>query len=209
MKSLTRSRAATTAALSLVLSLGMTAGCGGGGDGGGPWDNFVGIWFNEATTTGFTMTCTDANFSQVFPSTNNQFEIFGSLQFEHGELTDLAETSGNCNLLNYNIKGNSATVANPDPYLEAPNDEAGCLVQFAVGDGAGGSLPAFALLTPDASWTVKLLSDKTAGGGDRLQLVGTATADMLIDDGSANGITTGATPCTYGGMDTFFRLTRP
>jgi len=208
MKSLTRSRAATIAALSLVLSVGMSAGCGGDGGGGGPWDKFVGIWFNEATTTGFTMTCTDANFSQVFPAGNNQFEIFGSLQFEHGELTDLAETSGNCNLLNYNIKGDSATVANPDPYLEPPDDEAGCLVQFAVGDGAGGALPAFALITPDASWTAKLLG-KTAGGPDRLQLVGTATADMLIDDGSANGVTTGNTPCTYGGMDTFFRLTRP
>jgi hypothetical protein len=53
-----------------------------------------------------------------------------------------------------------------------------------------------------------LLSDKTAGGGDRLQLVGTAAATILIDDGSATGVI--STPdCSYGGMDTFFRLTRP
>ena len=65
------------------------------------------------------MTCTDPIFSTVFPaSTPTPFLIFASLNFEHGELTDLAETSGNCNLLNYDMMGNSATVPNPDPYLK-------------------------------------------------------------------------------------------
>ena len=208
MKSLNRLRAATVATLSLALA-GMAAGCGGDGDGGGPQDAFIGLWFNEATsTTGFTMMCTDPNFAPVFPSGMNQFEIFGSLSFEHGALTDLAETSGNCNLLNYNISGREAKVADPDPYLEPPDDAAGCVVQFSIADSTGYPLPAFALVTPDPSWTVKLLPEKTAGGGDRLQLVGTAAVDILVDNGTPMGVST-TTPCSYGGMDTFFRLTRP
>jgi hypothetical protein len=210
MKSSNRSRAATVAALSLVVLVGTAAGCGGDGDGGGPQDAFIGRWFNESTTTGFTMTCTDPVFTaSLFPAGPNQFEIFGNLTFEHGELTDLAETSGNCNLLHYDIKGNTATVANPDPYidLDPPDNAAGCVTQFTVAVN-NNPVPAFILLTPDASWTVKLLPEKTSAGADRLQLVGTAAATILIDDGSAMGVV--STPdCSYGGMDTFFRLTRP
>ena len=76
MKNLNRSRAATVATVSLAVLVGMAAGCGGDGDGGGPQDAFIGLWFNEATsTTGFTMMCTDPNFAPVFPSGMNQFEI--------------------------------------------------------------------------------------------------------------------------------------
>lgn len=204
MKSRIRSRAATIAALSLVLSVGMV-GCGGDGDSGGPQDNFIGIWFAEdVTATGFTLTCTDTTFGPVFPA-GSQFQIFGSLQFEHGELTDLAETSGNCNLLNYDISGNSATVASPDPYI---SDTAGCVNQFALFDANGYPIPTFAVLTPDASWSVKLLSDKTEGGGDRLQLTGTGSVHLLVDDGTPTGIVSNP-DCSYSGMDTFFRLTRP
>jgi hypothetical protein len=210
MKTLDRSRAATVAALSLVLSVGMTVGCGGD-SGGGPQDKFIGLWFNEAVdTTGFTMSCTDARLTSVFPATGAQFEIFGSLLFEHGELTDLAETSGNCNLLSYNIKGDTATVVDPDPYvdLDPPDNAAGCVVQFGIPTTSGSVLSAAALIAPTASWSAKLLSEKTAGGGDRLELSGTATATVFVDDGSAAGIL--STPdCSYGGSDTFFRLTRP
>src|SRR5262245_16084521 len=138
MKSLIRSRAATIAALSLVLSVGMAAGCGGDGDSGGPWDNYVGIWLAEEAgpATGITLTCTDANFGTVFP-TGSKFRVFGSMQFEHGALTDLAETSGNCNLLNYKISGSTATVVSPDPYLAGTTDPtAGCLHQFPLFDTA-------------------------------------------------------------------------
>src|SRR3954463_8283085 len=131
MKSLTRSRAATVSALALVLSVGMAAGCGGDESSGGPEDAFVGYWFAESTTTGFTMTCTDADFTPLFPPGMNQFPIFGALKFEHGELTDLAETSGSCNLLNYDIKGDTASVVNPDPYVTGTNNTASCIFSFA------------------------------------------------------------------------------
>jgi hypothetical protein len=203
MQSQTRSHAVAVAALALGLSGGVAAGCGGSS--GRPADNFIGHWLNEATTTGFTMTCSDPVFAPLFPAGMNDFPIFSTLTFEHGELTDLAETSGSCNLFNYNIKGNTATVANPDPYL---NDTPGCLFHFLVADQNGYPLDAFVVLTPDASWMAKLLPDKTEKGADRLQLIGTASADILVDDGSTQGVQT-ATPCTYGGMDTFFRLTRP
>jgi hypothetical protein len=208
MKSLTRSRAATLSALSLVLSVGMAAGCGGDDSSGGPEDAFVGYWFGETTTTGFTMTCTDPNFTPLFPAGNNQFPIFGTLKFEHGELTDLAETSGSCNLLNYDIKGDTATIASPDPYLTGTDTAASCIYRFTVADNAGYPLSAAVLLTPNVTWAAKRLSDKTANGADRLQLAGTATAKIAVDDGTGNAIV--STPdCTYGGMDTFFRLTRP
>jgi hypothetical protein len=210
MKTLTRSRAATVAALSLSLSV-VAVGCGGDGGGGGPQDKFIGLWFNEAVdTTGFTLACTDSRLTSVFPTAGALFEIWGSLQFEHGELTDLVDTSGNCNLLSYDIKGDTATIVNPDPYLDAdpPDNAAGCVVQFGVPTTAGSVLSAAALIAPSASWAVKLLPDKTAGGGDRLELSGTASATVFIDDGSTDGIL--STPaCTYGGSDTFFRLSRP
>ena len=211
MKSRIRSRAATIAALSLVLSVGMAAGCGGDGDSnGGPWDNYTGLWFPEdpSAMTGFTLSCTDVNFGMVFmPGT--KFRMFGSLQFEHGELTDLAETSGSCNLLNYDINGTTATVVNPDPYLAGEDDPtAACIRQFNLFDSMGYAIPTFAVLTPDATWSVKLLSDKTQGGGDRLQLTGSGSVFLFIDDGTPTGIVSDP-ECTYTGMDTFLRLTRP
>ena len=111
MQGQTRSSAVAVAALAMVLSAGLAAACGGDG-GGGPEDQFIGRWFYEppdATvpgSTGFTMTCTDPIFSAVFPaSTPTPFLIFRSLNFEHGELTVLVDTSGNCNILNYNVWG--------------------------------------------------------------------------------------------------------
>jgi hypothetical protein len=208
MKSLTRSRAATITALSLVLSVGIAAGCGG--DSGSPADAFVGYWFSESATTGFTVTCTDSAFGPVFSTGNNQLQIFGVLKFEHGEVTDLAETSGNCNLLNYDIKGDTATVVTPDPYVTPAGTAASCLTGLPLFDNAGNPIPADIRLTPDASWTVKRLPDKTAGGADRIQLAGTASARLRADDGTGTGNAVVSNPeCTYGGMDTFFRLTRP
>ncbi len=208
MKSLTRSRAATISALSLVLSVGMAAGCGGDGDAVGPEDAFVGYWFAESPTTGFTLTCTDTIFSQVFMA--EQFRVFDALKFEHGALTDLAETSGSCNLLNYDIAGDSATVVNPDPYDTGTDPVAGCVTGLPLSDTAGKAIPADIRLRPGASWTIKRLPEKTAAGGDRLQLAGTASARLRADDGTGTGNIVVSNPeCTYGGMDTFFRLTRP
>jgi hypothetical protein len=208
MKSLTRSRAATMSALALVLSAGAAAGCGGD-DSGGPADAFVGYWFAESATTGFTVTCTDAVFGPVYSPGNNQLQVFGLLKFEHGELTDLAETSGNCNLLNYDIKGDTATIVSPDPYAPTAT-AASCLAALPLFDNQGNQIPADIRLTPDASWAVKRLPDKTAAGADRIQLAGTASARLRADDGTGTGNAVVSNPeCTYGGMDTFFRLTRP
>jgi hypothetical protein len=215
MQGQTRSGAVAMTALAVVLSAGLAAACGGDG-GGGPEDQFIGRWFYEppdATvpgSTGFTMTCTDPIFSAVFPASSpTPFLIFGSLNFEHGELTSLVDTSGNCNILDYTVSGNSATVPNPDPYLKGTSDPTpGCFFQFNLSDANGYPIAAFAIISPGPSWTFKMLPDKTAGGARRAQLVGSATAHLIAD----NGTTTGAisTPdCTYAGSDTFFRLTQP
>jgi hypothetical protein len=215
MQGQTRSSVVAMAALAMVLSAGLAAACGGDG-GGGPEDQFIGRWFYEppdATvlgSTGFTITCTDPIFSTVFPaSTPTPFLIFPSMNFEHGELTSLVDTSGNCNVLNYNVMGNSATVPNPDPYSKGMQDTTpACGFPFNLQDTAGNPIAALAIISPGPSWTFKMLPDKTAGGARRAQLVGSATARLLADDGSATGAI--STPdCTYAGMDTFWRLTQP
>jgi hypothetical protein len=208
MQSQTRSSVVAVTMLTLVLS---AAGCGGG-DGGGPEDQFLGRWFYEAPdpttigSTGFTLTCTDPIFGQVFPaSAMTPFLIFSSMNFEHGELADLVDTAGNCNILNYDVKGNSATVPNPDPYAD---DKPACLFQFNLQDTNGYPIQSFAVISPSSSWTFKLLPDKTAGGARRAQLVGSASAHLLADDGSATGAISNP-DCTFAGQDTFFRLTQP
>jgi hypothetical protein len=215
MQGQTRSSVVAMAALAMVLSAGLAAACGGDG-GGGPEDQFIGRWFyeppdaNVVGSTGFTITCTDPIFSTVFPaSTPTPFLIFPSMNFEHGELTSLVDTSGNCNVLNYNVMGNSATVPNPDPYLKGMQDTTpACGFPFNLADNAGNPIAALAIISPGPSWTFKMLPDKTAGGARRAQLVGSATARLLADDGSPTGAI--STPdCTYAGMDTFWRLTQP
>lgn len=217
MKGQTRSNAVAMTALALVLSGGLAAGCGGD-SGGGPEDAFLGRWFYEPPdpttfgSTGFTMTCTDTIFSSPFPASNpSPFLIFSSVNFEHGELTTLTDTSGICNLLNYNVKGDSATVPDPDPYLKGTanaTDPTSCLYQFNLADAQGYPIAALAVISPTSSWTFKLLPDKTAGGAHRAQLVGSATAHLLADNGTAAGAVSNP-DCTYAGSDTFFRLTQP
>jgi hypothetical protein len=205
MKSETRSRAAAVAALTLALSGGLAAGCGGNSDSGGPWDAFVGRWFQlspdpaDPFATGFTLTCTDP----VFTSLTGPTLIWGSLVFEHGTLTDLAETSGNCSPLNYDINGKTATVPRPDPYIA---DDPGCVIPFTLADATGLPLQAFFILTPGdgASWSFQLLDNPTPEGAPQARLVGSAAAHIIVENG------TESTPdCTYAGMDTYFRLTQP
>jgi hypothetical protein len=205
-----QTRAAAIAALALVLSGGLAAGCGG--DSGSAEDQFLGRWFYEPPdpqslgSTGFTMSCTDPIFMPVFPSGSmTQFLVFPSLTFEHGELTDLVETSGNCPIIDYEIKGNTAVPPNPDPYID---DAPACLVQFNLSDTAGNPVAAAAVLSPSASWTFKLLPDKTASGARRAQLIGSASAHLIADNGTAAGAVSNP-DCTYAGSDTFFRVTQP
>jgi hypothetical protein len=210
-----RSSVVAMAALAIVLSAGVAGACGGD-SGGGPEDQFIGRWFYEppdATvlgSTGFTLTCTDPIFSTVFPaSTPTPFLIFQSMNFEHGELTSLVDTAGNCNILNYDVKGNSATVPNPDPYLKGTADATpACLFQFNLADVNNNPIAAFAIITPGPSWTFKMLPDKTAGGARRAQLVGSAAAHLIADNGTAAGAIS-SPDCTYAGMDTFSRITQP
>ena len=104
----------TLAALALALSGGLGRGLRG-------WrssdvtDAWIGHWLDADDHDGVHDV---VHGSQLQPGSfrrGTQFDLRRSLTFEQGELTDLAETSGYCNLLNYDIKGNTATVANPDP----------------------------------------------------------------------------------------------
>jgi len=211
MHSQTGSRAAAIAALALVLSGGLAVGCGGD-DGGGPADNFIGRWYQVSPTpntaaTGFTISCADPNFTFLVPPApaEPQFLIWPTLTFEHGVLTDLTETSGNCSPLNYNIKGNAATLPNPDPYVD---DAPGCVIPFSVQDISGAALPAFFIVLPQAGWSFTLQADKGTNGAPQAKLVGTANGHVLVDDGSAMGVISNP-DCVVGGQDVYERLTRP
>jgi hypothetical protein len=209
MNTHSRSRAAAAATLVLALSGGLAVGCGGSSSGGGPEDAFIGRWFQQSpnpsdpTATGFTLTCNDPNFSDL----SGAALIWGSLIFEHGTLTDLAETSGNCSPLNYDIKGKTATVPNPDPYI---GSTPGCVIQFTNTDAAGNALPAFLILTPGegTNWSFMLLDTKASSGAQQGRLAGSATGHIIEADASGN-IVESTPDCTYAGMDTYFRLTQP
>jgi hypothetical protein len=192
----------TLALVAVALSGGFAVGCGSDSSG-SPADAWTGRWLDADNSTGFTMSCTDATFSQLFPA-NTQYQIFGGLTLEKGEVTDLTDTAGYCNLLNYDIKGNSATLVSPDPYLM---DAAACIYTFIATDGVN-NFNAAIRLTPASGWTLKKISDKSAAGAEQLQLIGTAAADVAIDDNTATGLTSPPGSCSYGGQDTFFRLTK-
>jgi hypothetical protein len=208
MTSETRVRAGMISVLTLTLTATAVAGCGG--DAGRPQDAFIGTWLQTAPdltnniVTGFSLKCEDADFTTVAPAAGRQFLIYEALVFEHGELTDLAEISGQCSPLNYDISGKSATPANPDPYLE---DVPGCVIRFSHTIGTM-AFPAYFILFPDASWTFTLLDEKTAGGADQGRLSGTASGHVIVMDGSATGLVS-SPDCIYAGSDTFFRLTQP
>jgi hypothetical protein len=197
----------------LVLSGGLMAGCGGGSSSGGPQDAFIGRWFQESpnptdpTATGFTLNCTDPNFPD-FAGTHALL-VWPTLIFEHGTLTDLAETSGNCSPLNYDVMGKSATVPHPDPYLDS---DPGCVIPFTIPNPAmaGATLQAIVILTPaeGAMWSFMLLDTKGTGGVPQARLTGSATGHLAAQDGMG-GVIESNPDCTYAGMDTYFRLTQP
>ena len=76
-----------------------------------------------------------------------------------------------------------------------------CIARLPLFDMmTGDPIPADIRLTPDTSWTVKRLAEKTASGADRIQLAGTASARLRADDGTVTGNVVVSNPeCTYGG----------
>src|SRR5262245_26097305 len=165
MTSQIRSTAATVTALALAVSTGLVAGCGGDSN---PTGAYLGTWFQVSPdptmpgATGFTLSCADPLFSFLAPAppaAPRQFMVWPSLTFEHGALTDLVETSGNCSSLNYNIKGNTATVPNPDPYFD---DDPGCGFPLNVTDQTTGlALRSAFILFPNDGWTFTLHASKS------------------------------------------------
>jgi hypothetical protein len=221
-----RSRRQTTytttfGALALAAVCGLGAGCGGS-DGGGPTDAFVGRWLkavdipsvSDPSASGFGLTCTDPNFVDF---TLSSFLVWNQMIFEHGVTSDLIETSGNCNSLSWNIDSSrkAATVPNPDPVLPVDPETgemipSGCIVELSYEDATGMILPAVMQILPPTgdNWKFTLLGTKNAAGAQQAQLIGSAPVDMALLN-AQNMVISTATPCTYAGMDTFFRLTQP
>jgi hypothetical protein len=199
-------------ALTLAVGVGLV-GCGGSGDdSGGPEDAFIGRWIQQSPnpaqpSTGFTLTCTDPAFASDF---TGPALIWSNLTFEKGVLTDLTETGGGCTILNWDLTadGKSAGVPNPDPYI---GDASGCIIEFGLPDPLGGApFPAALIIEPPPApaWSFTLIDEKSPAGAPQGRLVGSAPALIVVDDGTAAGVVS-TPPCTYAGMDTYFRLTQP
>lgn len=201
------------AMLALAAACTTGASCGSDGDSGGPSDAFVGRWiksFDEPSATdpdatGFSVSCTDPNFTLL----SGPFLVWNNIAFEHGVVTDLVETSGNCPLLNWDIAsgGKAATVPNPDPVVDQVPE---CTVEFEYADATGVVLPGLMILHPDAGddWKFSLLGTKNSFGAPKAQLQGSAKVDMARLDAMDNVLET-TIPCTYAGTDTYFRFTQP
>jgi len=200
-------------ALAAACTTGVACGGSDGDSGGGPSDAFVGRWiksFDEPSAidpdaTGFNVSCTDPNFTML----SGPFLVWNNIVFEHGVVTDLVETSGNCPLLNWDIAsgGKAATVPNPDPVVD---DIPECVVEFEYADAAGNALPGLMILHPadGDDWKFSLLGTKNDIGAPKAQLQGSAQVDMARLDAAGVRFDT-ATPCTYAGADTYFRFTQP
>ena len=197
-------RALTTLALAAACTTG--AACGGDGDG-GPTDSFVGRWVKafEPAASGFGLVCTDTNFADYNISS---LLIWPSVEFEHGVVSDLIETSGNCPTLNWNIAGKVATLPDPDPVVD---DVPACGFDISWQDASGFVNPGLVIIAPKpADWKFTLLGTKNASGAPQAELAGSADVDILLLDETGATIVSMATPaCSYAGADTYFRLTQP
>jgi hypothetical protein len=214
MRTHARSRRQTTyrttfAMLALAAACATGAACGGSDGNGGPTDAFVGRWiwskaFDTPTpASGFDLACTDPNFTMF----NTDFLVWSEMSFEHGVATDLLELSGNCTL-SWDIDGSgkAAIVPDPDPIIGQPP---GCVVSLTYLDGDV-EAPAAMLIEPPSGDNFKfsLLGTKNAAGAPEAELRGMAS--VTIQRLNAGGMLfETATPCSYAGMDTFFRLTQP
>jgi hypothetical protein len=215
MRTHARSRRRTTYRMSLAmlaLAAACTTGAACGGSDGGSTDAFVGRWIKEfdipvpgdPDASGFDLACTDPNFSMF----NTNFLVWSEINFEHGVATDLFEASGNCSL-SWDIDGSgkSAIVPNPDPIIgEAP----GCVISLNYLDAAQNELPAAMLIEPPTGDAFKftLLGKNNSGGAPQAELRGTSPVTIQRLDAAGTLFET-TTPCSYAGMDTYFRLTQP
>lgn len=201
------------AMLALAVACTTGASCGSDGNGnGGPTDAFVGRWIKsldipdplDPGASGFDLACTDPNFSMF----NTNFLIWGEMDFEHAVVTDLVEVSGNCTLSwDIDSTGKGAIVPNPDPILgEAPF----CVINLSYLDAAQNELPAAMLIEPPTgdNFKFRLLDTKNAAGAPQAELSGTAPVTIQRLDATGALFET-TTPCSYAGMDTYFRLTQP
>ena len=137
------------------------------------------------------------------------FQIFPSTELRARRADRPGETSGNCNLLNYDVKGNSATVPNPDPYLMDRTTPACVLSSSTSPTRPAIRSPRRGPSHARRRWTFKLLPDKTAGGR------GAGAAGRHGDRAphrrqrTSTGAESATPTAPTAGMDTFFRLTQP
>jgi hypothetical protein len=190
-------RAAGVLARSAALLLlgGMAVGCGSS-DKAGPFDDFVGLWIRQpmaaaGDTRTFSVSCTTQGVAEEVP-------VWDTMEFEEGVLTDVNEM-GPC-LFSYNVDGNVATLANPDPYVNSPP---ACLLFVSRPSGDPAILELAPTMGAGGMWSFTI----TPGMLPAAQLLGTSAARYSFLDAAGAVVT--AEPCTYTLLDKFIKLTKP
>ena len=167
----------------------------------GPAGNFIGLWELDTNPTTFTLTCPTTGLT-------GSLVVWQQLQFDHGVLTDVAETSQSClppTGVNFDsdTKGQVLTAPNPDPY-SATNAAPECEV-FVETDTTGN--PIFVDLS-FTSLTFTLLPQQPNGDAEGL-LQGTGSGPLLEVPTGGTSLAQADT-CTYTGTsDRYHRVSRP
>lgn len=195
----------STGMLLLIVGAAVSLGLGGcGSDSGttvGPEEKFLGRWELDSAMSTFSLNCT--TLGQV-----TDFPVWVELEFEHGTLTDVSETSRACAQpgLSFSLgAGNtSLTLATPDPYRMAPNNMATCAVD--VGTDANGNRQNLVFTFQTATFTLT----QTAAGQAPQGVWAASGSGTLFSVDAMTGAASTADTCTYGGTgDNFHQMTRP
>lgn len=187
MNDITRSRTRRTAgtrrsgalALAALIGTGVLAvGCGSSSDD-GAFDEFVGTWTIEPTTSHFVLNC-------PFLTTPFEFPLWSAMDLQEGVLSDLVELNGACPFY-FDVNGKVATVPNPDPYTKAAPI---CRI-----DESSDTVIAFLEFQP-SSWKINLLAPEK-GQPPRAQMIGNARVPFITIDAAGEPMPDPAGPCTY------------
>jgi hypothetical protein len=177
----------------------LLAGCGGSSSGSnlGPAGKFIGRWSLDTINTTFGITCTQGSGSVNF---------WSELDFEHGVLSDVSETSPTCLApglaLDVDSSGAVLGISNPDPYTgQTP------LCSIGLGADANG-LTVYLDLTVTAFDFTLLAPVKNKAPTALLSI--TATGAIVQDDGTGMGNYVQSDTCSYSGTnDTYHRMSQP
>jgi len=174
-----------------ALSVGLVA-CDSS-NGGGEFDDFVGTWRFDATSS-FNLSCAGQNIPDV--------TLWNDLVFAPGTLTDLIESTSQCQFA-YDVKGKAATITSPDPFTGVSQT---CTSSGQFTDDTTGTVvdEKVTIVPTPGQWTFTL-ADTTKGQAPKASLTGGAQWTEVLTP--AGGVAQ-TLPCTYAVMATLTKIAK-